>query len=1140
MSLRAGWTGLLAVLCVAAVVASTTVAQDLDEDGLIVSEEILVEDAVNGELAVEDDFEVDDLVLDDLPLDEEDLEAEAGEPVDLDAVEEEGVPPEVPEAETEALEMAEVAAEEAVEEVAAPEDDLDALVAAAFEDALAEGIEPPPFEDIEEVPEEPAIEEAVIEEAVAEEPAVEEAVLEEALIEEPAVEEAIIEEAVAEEPAVEEAAIEEALIEEPAVEEAVVEEAVAEADIAEDVLDESSIVGDEALEDESLEEALLDDIALEDEVLEEDVVEIEEDIVEIEEDVAEENMTLDLAEAGDAIEIVEDIDADAEPMGDEAMVEAEAVEMDEADAEPAMDAAVEKAEGAEPVMVEEDDETAQVLDVMINQEKLRRQALAAHGQDLLMSAEQAFDDDNYSDAERLFEQAIHYVPDRPEMAKVRARIRTGMAQNYFKWAVDLRDQGDIDESLAMALQAKAHRHPGADRLIEELRSAPEDEPEEAPKPKRRKEQQDFVDKQARIAELLREGHDHLRVREFDRAQEKFEAVLQPDLDPQNTEAIRMIHKIARTRYDRASMEYEATRTDLMTEVRRTWLPRDRGQTETSQRVMQEFTQEVGGESDERIRIRKKMEQIRIPEIDFRTANIHDVIDFLQEASVEFDTDPGAGGQRGVNIILNLGQTAGSAPAPKSDDPFAEVLDGGGGGGGVPLITFSARYISLLEALRIVTEVAYLKYRIEGSVVMIVPHNAPDGAIFVRMYDVLPAVEEKIGTVESELQSQSRDTGDFIALEGSGVGVQGADWKAFFKDMGVQWPEGSSVKYVRTIGKIIVANTERNLSVFEQILEVLNVVPSQIEIEARFVEVTQTDLDSLGFEWLLNDNWEVAQRAGQGNVPPSARERVEVAGNAAGGGFTRGNRFIPEMLADTSSAVDDVLRISSVLTNPELTFVLHALQQRGASDLLSAPKVTTKSGTEAQIKVVTEYIYPTEFTVTPITATEDGVSTIVGGVVEPSAFETREVGVVLAVLPEVSTEGQMINLNMTPEVVTDPTWYEYGSEYTDSQGNIQRLNMPQPFFHSRSVSTSISIYNGATVVMGGMITESRVDVDDKVPFLGDIPLLGRLFRSRYENSEKKNLLIFVTARLVDPAGLPLKQSEQQLPEGLMPDESAETM
>ena len=80
-----------------------------------------------------------------------------------------------------------------------------------------------------------------------------------------------------------------------------------------------------------------------------------------------------------------------------------------------------------------------------------------------------------------------------------------------------------------------------------------------------------------------------------------------------------------------------------------------------------------------------------------------------------------------------------------------------------------------------------------------------------------------------------------------------------------------------------------------------------------------------------------------------------------------------------------------------------------------------------------------------------------------------------------------------------------------------IAMRQPLFKVRSINTKVAIYNGATVVMGGMITENRREVEDKIPFLGDIPLIGRLFRSTYEMSEKRNLLIFVTARMVDPAG-----------------------
>jgi Flp pilus assembly secretin CpaC len=78
-------------------------------------------------------------------------------------------------------------------------------------------------------------------------------------------------------------------------------------------------------------------------------------------------------------------------------------------------------------------------------------------------------------------------------------------------------------------------------------------------------------------------------------------------------------------------------------------------------------------------------------------------------------------------------------------------------------------------------------------------------------------------------------------------------------------------------------------------------------------------------------------------------------------------------------------------------------------------------------------------------------------------------------------------------------------------------MEQPFFKTRSIETDITIANGATVVMGGLITEERKSMEDKIPYLGDLPWIGRLFRSRSEWSNKRNLLIFVTARLVDPMG-----------------------
>jgi general secretion pathway protein D len=91
--------------------------------------------------------------------------------------------------------------------------------------------------------------------------------------------------------------------------------------------------------------------------------------------------------------------------------------------------------------------------------------------------------------------------------------------------------------------------------------------------------------------------------------------------------------------------------------------------------------------------------------------------------------------------------------------------------------------------------------------------------------------------------------------------------------------------------------------------------------------------------------------------------------------------------------------------------------------------------------------------------------------------------------------------------------------TSSADSITYYDAPmeQPFFHVRSIDSTVSVYPGATIVMGGLITEQRKAMDDKIPFLGDIPFIGRLFRSHSEQTSKRNLLIFVTTRLVDVRG-----------------------
>jgi len=802
------------------------------------------------------------------------------------------------------------------------------------------------------------------------------------------------------------------------------------------------------------------------------------------------------------------------------------------------------------------------ISAAVAQETVRRKAYETHALQTLLEAEAAMQDQFYEKALKLYEEARRYLGLRVELEPERQRIMKGLANSCYEQAKLYWHERDWELAKKMAKACTRYGHPDAKKLLELIH---EDEVRPPPVPPKKKVSSrrystDIIDKEGQVAvqgytemeadvsRRFKLGKQYIQTEEYAKAQGTFETILK--YDPHNIEAIRLLEKVARRRNDTSFMERETMRDDMVANVIKTWNRRDYGSTEPDyiKKPSSDGGPKTPANEKQRIAIMGKLKTIVVPELEYRQANINDVLEDLQEQSVIFDKDE-KGTRKGVNIVLKI--NTGPAPVAQAQDmgaaadPFAAAaapVDAGGGAGGagdVPLITFKARYISLLEALKIVTEVSNLKYRIEGSVVMVVPLDDPDDVILHRTYNVLSDISATIdalapATAAAGVAAPAFGAGDgAINALGNLGGGEGADWKNVFGGFGVKWPRGSSITYLSAVGKIFVANTPENLLKFERILRIFNVAPSQIEIEARFVEVQQTDLDSLGLEWLLTDDWEMKQKVGQGNMPASQRQRIVMNKNDKVGGFTKGNRFLSDL---QQSAVlqlvgtDEIMSIASVLTNPELTVVLHALEQKGNTDLLSAPKVTTKSGQQATIKVVTEYIYPTDFEVTPITATAGGgagAASIVGGIVQPSGFETREVGVLLEVLPEVSEEGQLINLTLTPQVVGDPEWRNYGSSYTDADGNVQQLPMEQPFFHVRTVTTSLSIYNGATVVMGGMITEHRNDVDDRVPFLGDIPVIGRLFRSRYSHSTKRNLLIFVTARLVDPAGRPLDRIEDKI-------------
>ncbi len=227
----------------------------------------------------------------------------------------------------------------------------------------------------------------------------------------------------------------------------------------------------------------------------------------------------------------------------------------------------------------------------------------------------------------------------------------------------------------------------------------------------------------------------------------------------------------------------------------------------------------------------------------------------------------------------------------------------------------------------------------------------------------------------------------------------------------------------------------------------------------------------------------------------------------------------------ASSSDQIGTIRGILTNPQFQVIIKALSQKQSADVLTSPKIVTISGAQAQIRVAQEFIYPTTFTtatIQPGTAVTGAVTppTIVPST--PSAFATRPVGVVFNVTPFVGADGNTIALTLIPQVTDFLGFINYGNAI--NLGTITTPNdIKQPLFSTRDLITSVVIWDGQTVVLGGLITEQLQKIDDKVPFLGDLPMVGRLFRTKTTQRNKTDLLVFVTARLVDPAGNPVHRT-----------------
>jgi general secretion pathway protein D len=628
----------------------------------------------------------------------------------------------------------------------------------------------------------------------------------------------------------------------------------------------------------------------------------------------------------------------------------------------------------------------------------------------------------------------------------------------------------------------------------------------------------FRTEQEQIRQLLRAGRAQYLNGDIYGAEQSFRQA--EAMDVYNAEAKAMLTRIAEDKRARNHLDREKTRTQMLEEIGSAW-----------QRP-QIYVERAAPPPDtiERPELEQRMESIIIPSVNFTGVEFARAINTLSTISQEYDPTG-----RGVNIVAR--------------DPEGIARP----------VHINVRDLNLRRILDLIVDDAGFQYEIEQDVVVVRPGARRRPDLETENFPVSPATVSRLigrgGAPQPGAAQQQPAMDDPFAAptqpaatpQAAPAGGESQQIRQFLTQAaGVDFNvQGSSLIYDGS--DIWITQTPRNLERIRNVFRRLSDV-RQVEIEARFLEVSEGSLDEMGFNWALQS---------PGGTTRYATSNRDLAGAFAGSGVTRSTRFVgpgipggsiefpvaPPSIPGTAGLGAGALPIAVIenasFNDFSVSATLRMLQQRTGADLLSAPKITVLSGHQATINVAQEIRYPDSYGDTQSEVGRGGTGdagsagvTITPGT--PQDFQMRRVGVELTVTPTVEQDNS-VTLDLNPRVTEFEGFVEYGGTAVAISGGLVS-SVPsgfyQPIFATREVNTRVNIWDGATVVMGGLTREEVRRVSDKTPILGDLPILGRFFRSEGEGSQKRNLLIFVTANLVSPGGSPMRQQLRTVEPGAL--------
>jgi general secretion pathway protein D len=804
---------------------------------------------------------------------------------------------------------------------------------------------------------------------------------------------------------------------------------------------------------------------------------------------------------------------------------------------------------------------------LAQREIIRRQEAVAEADRLFVEGREAYTKADFQTAVDKFSAALSKLPQAPTLSDRRASYTQHLADASVGLAQQFRKVGKYDEARTV-LDGVLSPSVDPDNFAAKAELGYLDDPIRT-NPALTYEHTKNIDEVRRGLYMAQGNYD---LGKFDAAKASYESVLR--IDPYNSAARRGMEKIAAAKSDYYRAAYDHTRSELLMQVDKAWelsVPADLPIFGNDQFDRKQQTDGVAY-------ITEKLRRIVIPRIDFEDTTVEEAIDFLRLRAAELDTlelDPD---RRGVNFVIRRPRSTalGGGELDAAAAAGESLLGGGSDPGALRINELRLRNVPLAVALKYICDATKLRYKVDDFAVTLVPQTETGDDLFTRTFRVPPDFQAII-SVGGDAPAADADP---FAPDSGGAGLLTARLPIIdlLKKAGIVFGEGSSAT-LGAAGTLLITNTPSELDKIEQLVDsTIGGQPKQVKITTKFVEISQENNDELSFDWIVTPFGLSANnlfgsggtignggsRSGSdfvspinGTSIPGIPVGLDQVSNIVTGGIRSGDQAVsrnsidailnnPSRTAQTANVAPGILGVTGLFSDGQVQVIMRGLAQKKGTDLMTAPSVTARSGQKATIEVIREFIYPTEYE-PPELPQGGGNQGILGGggggggniatPATPTAFETKNTGVTLEIEPTIGENDFVIDLRFLPEIVEFEGFINYGSPIlspsTDIFGNavnsvITENRIEMPVFSKRSVNTSLTIYDGYTVAVGGLMREDIQTVEDRVPILGDIPLIGRLFQSKGENRIKSNLIIFVTAQIIDATGRPLRGNDAAPP------------